>query len=442
MENKQLIQKSLKWSVADGIFWALMMGLGESFILPLGVYFKIPDQLLAFCYSVPLLGGAILQIFSASMLRFFGSRKKMVSSLSFLQAICYLFLLTMLSLEKVTFLFFFMTTFIYWASALCLGPVWSSWIGSLTENVPRNTYFAKRNQWINLAMMCSMLMAGYFMKQCEIHENQKLGFMFLFSCAFLFRSLSTWCLTQKYDPPTENIASVSLKQFYLMGFQLLRRKELVIFGFMAAFNFGVFFSAAFFVPYMFKDLKLSFDEFMLIQASSIAAKVLFLKPWGVVCEKYGSRKVIILCAFFIFIIPLLWFFYFGVWYLCFVQIFTGIIWAGFELSSFNLMLGSSPEKERTVIWAWYNCVNGLGQVIASLTAGYFITYGLFHYHDVFLISGILRLIAVLLFAKFIFEIQDKVESIKYYQLFIRILGERLNYAVIFARRKKDQKPPL
>lgn len=97
--NKK-IEKSLLYSVLDGTFYSAMVGFGESFFPVFAIFLKANDLHLGLLTSLPRVLGSISQIYSNWLLKFFKTRKKLISYSALLQGLMYI---------PITLVFFFGT---------------------------------------------------------------------------------------------------------------------------------------------------------------------------------------------------------------------------------------------------------------------------------------------------------------------------------------------
>ncbi|MBU0461069.1 MAG: hypothetical protein KJ574_00625, partial [Nanoarchaeota archaeon] len=58
-------------------------------------------------------------------------------------------------------------------------------------------------------------------------------------------------------------------------------------------------------------------------------------------------------------VPILWIFSTDIWYLILIQAYSGFVWAGFEISSFDYIFDSTTHQKRTTCVAYYNVMTGV-----------------------------------------------------------------------------------
>ena len=93
--------------------------------------------------------------------------------------------------------------------------------------------------------------------------------------------------------------------------------------------------------------------------------------------------------------PILWIFSHNFWWLIFIQVLSGLTWAGFNLAAGNFVYDTVTPQRRSLCVAYQNVINGLavfsGATIGGLLATH-VNVGINVLLFVFFISGILRFI--------------------------------------------------
>jgi len=97
LENKEAlknlspqVKKSLRYSVYDGVFYFLMVGIGESFFVPFALFFQAGIIQVGLLGSLPLVFGSIMQLGSQRISKVIQSRKKLVWLGAFIQGLVFL----------------------------------------------------------------------------------------------------------------------------------------------------------------------------------------------------------------------------------------------------------------------------------------------------------------------------------------------------------------
>jgi len=436
------IKKSLRYSTLDASFWAAMVGFGESFFSAFAVFLKATNFQLGLLGSLPQALGSVFQLFSDRLLKFFNSRKKFVSIFVLLQALMYLPIVLVFFLGDLNVYFLILFICMYFIFGMIIGPSWSSWMGDLVSEEVRGTYFGRRNTIAGYISFFSLLTAGYLLERFTGDiKTQYLGFLVIFILALLFRFVSFLYLCAKYEP---NYVHYEDTRSGLIDFlkNAGSRNYGIFIIFLCLMNFSIFIAGPFFAAYMFYDLKLSYVQYTILIAASTIAKYISLPVWGKSVDKYGTRKILTLSGYLMPAIPLWWLFSSNYYYLIFVQIYGGFMWAGFEIASFNFFFDTIIPQKRAKYIAYSNVLSGISLFLGAMIGGLIVKYNhLFasQYLLVFLLSGIFRYLVSFIFIPKLREVRI-VEHISYTKLFLNILTDTTTrgwvYDLIAARKKK------
>ena len=160
-------------------------------------------------------------------------------------------------------------------------------------------------------------------------------------------------------------------------------------------------ASPFFAVYMLKDLGFTYLQFTAMIAAELAASFIAMGIWGRAIDSRGTKFVLYIGGMLAALVPLMWLFSHNFYYLILVEMFSGISWAAFNLSSSNFMFDAVQPENRVRCIAYYKFFESIaifagalfgGCLISVLPVWIFISSISF----AFLISGILRLIASLI----------------------------------------------
>lgn len=437
------INKSLRYSIKDGIFHSVMVGFGESFFSAFAVFLKANNLQLGLLGSLPQTLGSLSQLFTNRIMDFFKSRKKVVCLGVLLQALTYLpiALLFMFDNFKIAYLLFFIS--IYWIFGTILSPAWNSWIGDLVPSEKRGQYFGKRNKLTGMFSFISFITAGYILQIFSSNKStQYIGFIIIFLLAFLSRIFSLAYLIRSYEPKY-----ISVKEARFTFTEFIKQARFRNYGlfviYLCTMNFSIYIAAPFFTPYMLNSLHFSYTMFTLVSASALVTKFIMMPIWGNLTDKHGSKKVLVITGLLMPILPLLWTFSTDLKYIILVQIYSGFIWAGFEIASFNFIFDSTSPQKRATCIAYYNVLNGVCILTGAMLGGLLVRYNnLFgsKYYLVFIISFILRYASSLMFLPRLKEVRN-VEGIPYNKLLFKVFTampttEIINHLITLTKRER------
>jgi MFS family permease len=428
--------------MTDGAFSAAMIGFGESFFAAYAIFLKASTLQVGLLSSLPQALGSLLQVFSNRLIRGLASRKRLVVSAALIQGLMYVPVALVFYFENLPVWNLIFFACLYWAFGMILGPAWNSWMGDLVAEDRRGAYFGMRSKITGAATFAAMLAAGYILQAHEYGTTnaQYRGFVIIFALALACRMSSVLFLAKQYEPP---YAVIREAEFGFIEF--LRQARFRNYGlfvlYLGVMTFAVYLSAPFFAPYMLGELGLSYLAFTVVNAAAIVAKVFSMPVWGLAADRFGARRVLSLTGLLMPLVPVLWLASTKLSWLIAIQLYAGFIWGGFEVAAFSFIFDTTTPPKRATCVAYFNMRNGaalisgalLGSVIVRLDAAFMSGYLL-----VFLLSGLVRLGASLLFLPRLREVRA-VETIGYSRLFLKVVSsmpaEGLVYGLIPFRRR-------
>lgn len=434
MDDK--IKQSLRYSLWDGIFASVMMGIGDNFITPYALALGATASLIGVLASSPYLVTALLQLNAAALVDRIGSRKPVITSAVFAQALMWLPIIAipyLVSTHRAVYLIIIYTLFV--AIGTLAAPPWSSLMADHVPETIRGKVFGWRNRLFGVVNVSSMLLAGLalsgfgllgrYFPELPAASLKLIGFTAVFSVAFVARLVSWYFLTRMYEP---KLVIKPEHRFTFIDF--IKRMRRTNFGkfviFVASMNFSVFVGAPFLAVYMLRDLKFDYLTYTVITLTATLTMVLTMNHWGSHADQAGNRRVLRLSSLFLPVIPFLWLFSHQIWYLICVQLFAGFFWAGFNLSFTNFMYDAVTPEKRTRCIAYFNAINSMAVCLGALAGGLLVKIAppVFGYSTLTLIflSGVLRFLSAGLCA-FVAEVRE-VKKISNKELFYSIIGLR------------------
>jgi len=442
MKEKEKIKKSLRYSILDGTFFSMMVGFGESFFQAFGVFLKANNIQLGLLVSLPQAAGSLSQLLSNKLIKIFNSRKRFVCIFALLEALMYIpiALVFFLGTLRVFHLIFFIC--LYWVFGLIINPAWNSWMGDLVNEKERGLYFGRRYKIAGFASFVSLLIGGYILHHfTDSVINQYIGFVCIFALAFICRIVSIIFLSKQYEPQYKIVEGAHFSFIEFLKKARFRNYGLLVL-YLTSMNFAVYLAAPFFTAYMLYDLQLSYMSFTIVTATALIVKYLLMPIWGKASDRYGTRKVLSLAGLIMPLVPLLWLFSKKLWYLIIIQMYSGFVWAAFEIASFNMIFDTTSAQKRATCVAYYNVLNGVLILFGSLVGALIVRYNQVFWSKyllVFLLSFVFRYIVSFIFVPKLKEVRE-VEHIPYHRLLLHIITNMttkgLEYDIIPLRRKE------
>ena len=403
-------QKSLRYSVIDGAFNSAMLGFGETFLKPFAIALKATNSQIGFLTSIPTLVGAITQLVSANLVEKFKERKKLVTLAVLMQALVWLpiFLIPLIfKTIKIELLLFFVM--LYAAFGNFATPAWASWIGDLVDENERGKYFGLKSKLAGFVLFITVFLGGYFL---DIFSKYSIltAFSILFAISMVARLFSFYYLSKIYEP---KYVAEKKNEFTLLHF--IKEMKQTNYGLFVIYtslmNFAVYIAAPFFAVYMLKDLNFGYLDYTLVIVASSVSSFLAMTYWGRLSDKFGNKKIITVTGLLVPFVPLIWALVTRTYQIIILEVFSGFIWAGFNLCTSNFIFDNTEKQKRAKGFAYFNLFNSIA-IFLGVSLGSFIALKLdslllvSSLPLVFIISGLARLIVSLAFLKKLKEVRE------------------------------------
>ena len=434
---KELKYKSRVNNIKAGIFASAKGSFGDSYLSPFAIALNASNSLVALLTAISGILGPLSQIFGSRLMEKF-TRKKIVLKTILIEllfwipftAIAVLYWTgTIKNALAIIFLFFFA---FYTLTANLNLPAWFSWTGDIINERYRGRWFSKRNVLMGFISIVLALIASLILDYFTKINLPMLGFIILFLLALISRIISWKFYKIQYEPKFK-----LKKGYYFTFFAFLMRARKTNFGrfsfFNAALNLAIAISSPLFAIYMLRDLHLSYFIYMLITLSGSVFSLLVMELWGRICDEYGNYKVMKITALILPIIPILWIFSSSPIYLIFVPILlNGIASAGFNLASNDFIYDNVRPEKRGLALSYLNMLTGIGIFIGAAIGAFLIQFLMIDFISpiffIFIISGVLMMLAVIIFVPMIEEARKMGDSKKARNLVFKqikpcVLGE-------------------
>lgn len=404
------VERSLRHSIWDGIFFSSMVGGAESYFSAFAVFLKASTAQIGVLASLPPLLASFVQLVSAWLGRRTGKRKELIVIGALFQTACFLPLALLPILfpdHAVTLLLVAMVA--YFMGPNLGAPQWGSLMGDLVPEDRRGRFFALRTRLSSFASFTALIVAGLVLDTFDSAGITYWGFVTVFLAAAVARLASAHHLSRIHDPGG-HVAALEAP-WHAEIWSGLRETGLLHFSvFHASMQFAVGIASPFFTLYMLRDLHFSYVEFMVNTAVSVCLQFLTLNRWGRLSDLFGNRIILITTGWLIPFLPSLWIVSTDYAYLLFVQAVSGLVWAGFTLSATNFVFDLTPSAHRATLMAVHNVLAAMAVFVGAVIGGYLGTHlpseiALFgeHYswltglYGVFVCSALARLVVAAVF---------------------------------------------
>jgi hypothetical protein len=292
------------------------------------------------------------------------------------------------------------------------------WMGDMVPLNIAGRFFSKRTLISTISGAVAGIATGVFLDKV----NNFMGFsiVFIFGALFGVGDIVSYFMV-KHPPVKKSETNVSLRKIIADPFKNKRYMQLVIFA--TIFAFGMNFSGPFFNVYMLENLKMNYFMITLSgQIMSSIATIVVVQKWGSLCDKFGYKSVVRISGFGVVLCPILWLLvtpsHLAMVFVA--NIVSGITWSGYNIAIFNQSVWLAPKRNRSAYIACFTMLTSVvGTAAAYVAGGYFMQYAgplinamhipflmnhtLNSFQVLFILSAMIRLVAVLVFLPMVYE---------------------------------------
>jgi MFS family permease len=432
-ERKQ--KRSMRFSVADGCFYASMVGFGETYFIPLMLAVGATNFQIGVFASAPQLFLAFAQFLGILLVERLRVRKRIIVGAVLTQTLILFYMfVTVVRDVRSPWLLILIGIGYYAVNGVVL-PAWNSLMGDLTNEHDRGAYLGFRNGVSQLTMFGAMIAAGLILQRFDNVHAARTGFAVILGLAVASRVGSALALAGHFEAPYNPPGDA-----YFSFWSFLRRSGRSNFAhfvyFVSLMTFALQMAAPYFTAYMIRDLGFSYMQYMIAQGVFIGSQFLAMHRWGAFTDRFGNRAALRISTAISPWIPLLWFLSTDFIYILAIQVLAGLAWAGWFLASSNFIFDAVTPPKRARCAAYFNFFNSIGFFLGAMfgawlstRAPHTITTGaltvtfLSPLEFIFLVSSALRFIIVFLFLPTVREVRP-VGDPKFKDMFLVFRGVR------------------
>lgn len=261
---------------------------------------------------------------------------------------------------------------------------WNAWVIDLVPKNILGIFFARRSILTTIATVVFGLGGAFFVDYwsggSERNAVQGYGYVIAFGALFM-GMVSPLLMTLMPEPVMESPPSRgSLGQTILAPLRDKNFKWLL--GFLFTWSLASNLALPFFSVYMLQKIGLSISTVIALYVLSQAFNIIFLRVWGPLIDKFGTKVILSLSTSLYLLVILGWIFvlmpdrYFLTLPLLIVlHIFAGIATAGVGLTTGTIGMKLSPRDQATAFLSGVslsiNIGSGLGPILGGLLANFF-----------------------------------------------------------------------
>jgi len=286
------------------------------------------------------------------------------------------------------------------APAVLLNILRDSWLANLIPSPHMGRYLGKRLAITSISHLSTFLVMGYVLDNA--HVQLSVSFATIFAVSLVAAFLSFIIYTRMHALPVIKEKSNANLGFSTFVRELRDKKLSKFMLFVSLFNLTVNLCGPLYAVYMLNNLNFSYSTFAIVLAAEYVARITGVHFWGRFADRVGNIRVLSIVTRLIPFVPILWLFSPNVVYLVFVQLLSGVCWAAFDLSNQGYIYQVAPQSKK-LLYVVYNRSIGLMCMALGGLLGVYLLEGIpplggSQIFSIFLLSGIFRLVVVVLMA--------------------------------------------
>jgi len=430
--SPRMLRRALKLATIEGVLYALMFGLAESYFMADAIRLGSSAWEVALLMGVPLLVGGMGAWVSVPLAEALARRRPLVLAGVFGQALVLFGLSFVEALGRNSSWVLLIGLCGYHGCGQLAGASWSSWFGDLVPARIRGRFFSIRSLWVQLSSFVALVAGGLVLQRLEDPATSEaatsgFGFALLFAVAGLARVGSGIMLVATPEPKTRLPATSERRSQLRVPLDPASRTLLPLTGLL---HLAVYFGAPFFTPYMLEQLRFDYLEFTAATAIMVAAKVVYLRTWGQAIDRYGAVSVYRLAVILVAVIPLPWIWTEGLGLALIAQAMSGFSWAAHDVAQFTLLLEATQPDARPKVYALHSLSIGIGQVLGGLFGALLLHLQPNGYATVFAVTAAARLAVALVIGVATSRLAERV-GVSHRTLLFRVIGLRPHGGLVF-----------
>ena len=368
------VERSLRYSVRDGVAWSLMFGAGESYLQAFAIFLKATTAQITLLSALPALLGSIAQLASAWVAGRAIRRKSLIFAGVSLQSIAWLPIIVLAFLPSdYSVALLIICVALYYIGGQFAAPPWSSLISDLVPERRRGRFFGERTQFMSIMTFASLIAAGLALEFFAQRALAQWGFAAIFAVALAARLYSLAQLMRMHEP----LARLAPLTIPPLGGLLdrMRGSDFAQFALFIGFmNLAVAIASPFFTLYMLRDLRFSYLEFTAVTAFYVLMQFTALKLWGRLSDVFGNLRVVQVTSIVFPALPILWLIVPNFWAILVLQFIAGVAWAGFSLAAGNFLYDVVPPEKRAAYSAVHQTLSNTAVFGGALIGGFLATH--------------------------------------------------------------------
>ena len=277
-------------------------------------------------------------------------------------------------------------------------PAWTSLTADIVPLGIRGRFLASRNFGMGVSALATLPIAGYLIDRFGgLH-----GWQVVWLLAFVVGALSTWAYAAIPEPPPHPRVAELQREPDRPGVlaDVLADPNFVAYLLsVAVWNIALTAAGPFFNVYLSAHFHASTAMIGFINAVISATGLAGVVYFGRMMDRRGTKWVLVVSGLLIPLLPAAWLLVTAPWQVIFINLFGGVVWAGYTLGLINMVMVMAPPGKRARYAAAFQTVTFASAFAGPLLGGYMIdTVG---FKAVFAFSAVGRLASTLILMRFV-----------------------------------------
>jgi MFS family permease len=390
----------LRWFWLDGLFATISVSFYASYVTLFAVAYGANNVQIGRLAAIASLCGLIALLPGAQAIKMFGGRRKAVvvwfgGIIARVALLAWVLLPFIIHDPGVAITVIIVVNAVITFANNFANPAWTDIVADIVPREIRGRFFSHRNLAVNLPALLIVPLAGWLIQTGNRPGAPFAGYQFAFALAFITGVVSTYAFTRINDPLPASRASQRMRPAELLRTISTAPGFLALVACTLIWSLGVQIVAPFLNVYLVNDLGADTAMVGWITAASSLAALLTTRWLGGWVEKKGNIWVQGALSFVIPCIPIAWMVARAPWQVLIINALAGILWTGYGLASFNLLLDLAPETARAEANALFQFVVLGSAALAPIAGGYLADA--FGYPLIFMLSAAIRFFGALAF---------------------------------------------
>ena len=362
--KKEVFRNNFRYLVWSGGSWAVFDSLTVAFLTVFAIALGASNTIIGVLSALTYVATLVVELPGAKLLDFF-SKKNLVAFTGIIGRLGWVAMAFVPFIIENNQLLWVILIFVFIRFVELLGePAWVALVADIVPEKMRGVVFGKRNMLIGVTGLFASIIGGVYLDLFP--KDSYVGFSSLFVVGMIWAFLTWYCIMQIKEPVDCDHGHHNFSDAFSFS-PVMWRFSVVC----AVYYFAVMIASPFFTVYMLKNLNMNYTWFVVAGGIATLARVFSQYLFGRVVDAVGDHRVALFCMLGTALVPFSYIFITSsTWFLIIpAQIFSGIVWAGVDLATFNLLLDYTDKNRRAAQSAAFNMILSVSNIVGPVVGG-------------------------------------------------------------------------